>query len=373
MNPSVPGPRVYRLAAERRFREIPNAVKSHPVDVLWTNGVGETALHILCRSRHLGEPDHRRAVESIVEEDPSLLAQLAGGVGCRWTPLMMACDREFLWRSVTLTEVDAAADSLIIHLVKACPKAVLKDYGRRVATPLKLACKNNASLEVLRCMVQAVRLDEAEKYLVTECLLKLWEVQFWTRRPNDDPAFVQDESLSYAKMQLLLQAGFEGKVSDDDDSNVLFAACSLRCPRDYLDKILTRHKDKCSLSHPKTGLLPLHYAIQSANPQNVSAYTSFLIHRLVDLYPDAARVPFSSDDLLLPLHVLIADQRMTWHHGGVEPLALAAPEVLDMPDPRNGLVPALASAMQAYLSLRHLSTTYELLRLAPQVITYGFG
>ena len=76
---------------------------------------------------------------------------------------------------------------------------------------------------------------------------------------------------------------------------------------------------------------------------------------------------------LLPLHLLVDDCGLTWHKGGVAALTLASSsDVLVTPDPRTRLVPSLASARHAIESLQHLSTTFELLRLAPQVLQHDF-
>ena len=59
---------------------------------------------------------------------------------------------------------------------------------------------------------------------------------------------------------------------------------------------------------------------------------------------------------------------MTWHNGGVKAVVFAYPEALRVPDPRNGLVPALESAIHGATSRLHLSTTYELLRKSPDIL-----
>jgi hypothetical protein len=72
--------------------------------------------------------------------------------------------------------------------------------------------------------------------------------------------------------------------------------------------------------------------------------------------------------MLLPLHVLVFDKKMTWYDGGVKALVCAYPDALRVPDPRNGLVPALESAIHGTASRSHFSTTYELLRKSPDVL-----
>jgi hypothetical protein len=56
--------------------------------------------------------------------------------------------------------------------------------------------------------------------------------------------------------------------------------------------------------------------------------------------------------------------------GGVLTLIKALSETLRIPDPRSGLVPALATAETATLNRMHLSTTYEMLRAGPDIIQH---
>ena len=122
------------------------------------------------------------------------------------------------------------------------------------------------------------------------------------------------------------------------------------------------------------------YAEDAENPGNNMSkgreLREFLLEKLLEYYPQAANVPFHTSmspyKILLPLHVAIANREMTWHKGGIQHLALASVDVLRFSDPRSRLPPALQSATHAYKSRMHLSTTYELLRLAPEVLQEGF-
>ena len=225
--------------------------------------------------------------------------------------------------------------------------------------------------------------------------------------------------------------------------HLLHAACSIRCPREYICRILERQSgDTEQQQHlvstfDDDGYLPLHYACMSGDIDS-QPYTEYLIESLLQLYPQGASVPyppttttsstslrksnyknvetstrgntendstneidgsnqdttkddtnsirdeehdFNEDDdwiekrklspplPLLPLHVAITDCQMTWNKGGIKALVYAYPDAVRKVDPRNGLFPFQASAIHATRSKLHLSTTYELLLAAPEMIT----
>jgi len=72
----------------------------------------------------------------------------------------------------------------------------------------------------------------------------------------------------------------------------------------------------------------------------------------------------------VPLHVAVSDALMTWHKGGVRELTFACPDALRKRDPASQLVPFLASGVVADKSRLHLSTTYELLLAAPEMVQF---
>ena len=372
----LPGPTVYRLASERRYGEIPIHVQANPQDIYWADRYGSTALHILCCSRQVGDPLWR-AIDSILSRDPRLVRRPNEA---SWTPLHLACEKRLLWRT------NVATGDLVLKLIDACPEAVTMrlQTGYKAKTPFHIACETNADIRVLRAILRVAPSLATQSYYkkdsgdrtrhtkVNETALELlWNAQLKDQRPSS-----LEESL--AKMEPLLRAAFCGTIMDGDTFAsgpfpIVCAACHVRCPRAYLSHILTIHSRNIAIPNPETGLLPLHYAILSADEADQTAYTGTLIEWLVEEYPQAALVPFRPGSHVMPLHVLIVDRGMTWHKGGVQPLALAATEVLTIADPRSGLVPALESAIYAYLSRIHLSTTYELLRLAPEVLQSGFA
>ena len=350
----TPGPTLYRLASERRYERIPIHVKSNPQDVEWVDQYGSTALHILCRSQNIGDA-LLHAADGILAANSNIAGQPNGST---WTPLHLACEQRLMWRNDIMTE------PLVLKLIDACPEAVSTrlQSGFKAKTPFHIACENDASLDVLTAMLRVDPKLATQPYTQNELYSEQPLQILWNsltknhRQPNT------------LKMEVLLRAAYCGTVVDDDANfRILPAACSIRCPRDYVSHILSTYPDQISVpdSH---GLLPLHHTIKSADQQS-ALYTDFLIEELVTEFPDAASMPMERG--VLPLHTLIADREMTWHKGGVRHVVLAFADALRKADPRSGLFPFMTSAMHATQSRMHLSTTYELLRAAPEVIGFS--
>jgi hypothetical protein len=259
---------------------------------------------------------------------------------------------------------------LVLKLIEACPNAVsIKlQSGFKAKTPFHICCETDASTNVLRAMLrihpQLATQSHVPKDLYTVSMNPLQLLWNALIKENEDRP-------DLSKMELLLKSAYCGTVEDDPSFRILPAACSIRCPRDYVTRVLSLHANQIAEPDHR-GLLPLHYAVQSTE-ENAQSYTEFLIGWLVNEYPEAASIPFGRHGHVLPLHVLIADRCMTWHKGGVQRLVLASTDVLRIPDPRSRLVPFLESAIHATKSRLYLSTTLELLRAAPEVIQGGFS
>jgi ankyrin repeat protein len=129
-------------------------------------------------------------------------------------------------------------------------------------------------------------------------------------------------------------------------------------------QILRLHPDQVD-SPDALGLYPLHYAVRHASRSDVSAYTQFVIEALLERSSEATSV--ADADGRLPLHIAIANKG-TWHKSGVRELVLANPSALRRADPLHGLLPFMASATSAAKSRLHLSTTFELLLAAPDMV-----
>ncbi|ACI65371.1 predicted protein [Phaeodactylum tricornutum CCAP 1055/1] len=352
-------PAIYRLAANRQYDAVSARVKSHPQDLMWTDRHGSTALHILCQAR-IVDGALLDAVQSILQVSPEQVAW--GNVGT-WTPLHFAVEPRLLPSSAWYTR------KLILRLIEACPEAVSvpTKNGFKTRTPFHIACEANADIRVLKAMLAidpslATRpFVKFDAYSVTENPLQLvWK--------NRNKGFAHAATAREEKMALLLHAAYHGTVPTSSRQQPYFrlltAACTVRCPRDYFTQILCTHigdVSKCDA----LGNFPLHYAVASAVPEG-HVYTQFVIQALLSVSTYAASQP--NADGRWPLHVAVYDTHLTWHKGGVRELAFAFPEALRKVDVLSGLVPFLASAERAVYTRLNLSTTYELLLAAPEMV-----
>jgi hypothetical protein len=381
-NNRLPQPTVYRMVCNGQYNDLLNHIKEFPQDVYWEDGDGRTALFFVCGAIlwSASPSETTPALEAILAVDPRLIAK---SDRASWTPLHVVCHKAALHETVAKLE-------LVCRLVEACPEALSIRLNAEYCakTPFHLACESEIDISALQAML---RVDPS---LATQTCYQgsggthggrcgetplelVWKTQM--RKPYESRSTL---ATTLPKMELLLRAAYFGTIAMDETTCgnarqrpfwLLPAVCSIRCPRDYASQMLSLHRQEMSVPDHRTGWLPLHYAILSAQEQDTTAYTSFLIERLLEECPNASMVPFRPGGNLLPLHVLVADRAMTWHNGGVQQLAWAShASVLIAPDPRSRLVPALESAIHAFKSRQHLSTTFELLRLAPQVLQEGF-
>lgn len=345
------GPTLYRLAADRQYDRIPEHIRRHPDDLQWSDRYGSTALHILCQARVV---DRRllAAVDAILAMAPE---QVAWANIATWTPLHFAVEKR--------ADGDDESTALILRLIRACPMAVsvATQTGFKTKTPFHIACEADADIKVLRAML------EINPSLAVEPFLKR---DLYAVAENPVQLLWKNARLNGTrlrrlreKMALLLRAAHQGCLNGDDFC-LLHAACSVRCPRDYFALVL--EENRAQIAQPDAaGLYPLHYAVKNATADS-QAYTQFVIESLLEVYPQAAEVEDTHGRL--PLHVAVADTCSTWHKSGVRELTFANPNALRAIDPANGLVPFLTAAVSANKSRLHLSTVYELLLAAPEMV-----
>ena len=328
-------PTLYRLAANRQYEAIPDRVQSHPLDLIYVDRYGSTALHILCQARSDDRSRERlwlKAVDAILAVAPE---QVAWSNAATWTPLHFAVEKRCSVSSTTLA----------LKLIQACPSAVGKATrnGFKTKTPFHIACEANADYRVLEAMLEvqprlaAKPLIPADMYVVSENPLEM----IW-KHPR-----------SSAKMALLLRA-------IAPNQSLLHAACSVQCPRDFLTRLLQKHPELVSQRDP-TGRVPLHVALKHANADNV-VYTQYLVESLLEVDPTTASIP--DPEGRLPLHIALGHD-LTWHKGGVSTLVYAYPDALAQLDPVANLYPF---CMADRFGKLYLSTTYELLRAAPSLL-----
>jgi ankyrin repeat protein len=309
------------------------------------------------------------AVDAILRVAPE---QVGWANVATWTPLHFAVEKRLAWGS------DRNTTALILRLIQACPSAVSvrTHSGFKTKTPFHIACETDADYLVLKAMLTINPALATEPYVkkdvysvVENPLQLLWKNNRHASAANS----FRVQQQSKEKMALLLKAAHCGTVRtllpDGRKFLLLNAACSVRCPRDYFTLVLRENKNQVD-QPDEDGLLPLHYAVMNASADS-QAYTQFVIEALLEAYPGGASVADSIGRL--PLHVAVANSLTTWHKGGVRELTFSCPNALRQRDPETGLVPFLASATFATKSRLHLSTTFELLLAAPEMVQSGHG
>lgn len=397
------GATLYRLASERRYESILNHVKEHPDDIFWTDQQGSTALHVLCQAVTVNRP-LVAAVAAIVQEgegmdrnflyEPSSASRSLSIIMMRnhatCTPLHYAAEKRMVLGGGGNHNVTSRGSrhrggqqhgpqdysynggtELVLLLLKHCPDAVSMRTQTGIKagkTPFHIACEANADWRVLRAMLlinpglATEPYVKKDVYSVAEHPLQL----LWNN--NNNTATTTTATTTHDKMALLLRAAHYGTVDDafhqGHPVRLLNAACSVRCPQDYFLQLLEQHADQVR-ELDERNLLPLHYAVEHASVES-QAYSQFVIESLLKLYPEAASV--ENEEGRLPLHVALMDSKLTWHKGGVQEIVFAYPDALRAKDPLYQLPPFLASAFHAIKSRLHLSTSFELLRTAPDVI-----
>lgn len=413
MNPSL-----YRLAADRRYTEIPAAATA--TDLQWSDSYGSTALHLLCQSRKI-TPSLLHAVKACLDTLPDAVQWANAST---WTPLHCAVNH-FPHDAWCCSRVE-----LILLLLSACPAALSERATTRYKskTAFHMAVEVDAPYAVLEAML----LIDPSLATATYMSPKRTRTTYFCSRSAPPPPVVQPQlemplhvlwwaGKSTFKMALLLEAACTGKLSSACNSNnsnsscrrriwnhhsgtaaasasssspphkflLLHAACSMGdCPRPYLEQIVVEHPKHWLLTDAR-GLLPLHIVLR----RPFSPYQQFCLQLLLDVAPQAAAIRDCCLDRL-PLHMALAakdldcsdgdddddvfttalvdscssNAPLTWHKGGVRELTFAHPTALRVADPVTGLVPFLAAAIAAAYSKEHLSTAFELLLAAPEML-----
>jgi hypothetical protein len=395
---------VYRLAADRRYAEIPAAIRSRSScnsavdDLQWTDSYGSTALHLLCQARCVTS-ELIAAVQACVQALPTAV-QWANAA--TWTPLHFAVhqlqQQQLQFDNTTESLQQLLRVELIILLLAACPAAVSEraTTGYKSKTAFHMAVEVNAPYDVLAAMLNIDPSLATATYLSPKRTRTTYYCSSRVSSPtnsHETPLHVLWKAgKSTSKMALLLEAAHTGKVTrvssrrriwnhDSQQANqflLLHAACSMEdCPRSYFEHVLQQHLKQCVQADEK-GLLPIHILLR----RPVSVYQQFCLQLLLAAAPQAAAVRDPSGRL--PLHIALAttnssehgvcnsyntaDVPLTWHKGGLRELTYAHPPALRVADPVSKLVPFLAAATASEYSKEHLSTTFELLLAAPEML-----
>jgi ankyrin repeat protein len=335
-------PTLYILATNRKYDEIVARLEKNETSSLeWQDFQGNTVLHILCRQDRMS----KQAIDAVIEKRPFM-------VGLRnqssWTPLHLACHQRIGIAPELLPDIDA----IRLDLIRACPSAVStrRESGYARENPLEMACTARADivvLEAMLCIDPSLAIPHKDFTNIMRLLQQLW---------NSD---LKDH------VALILLTAFFGHVVEDRRSFLLHAACFQRVPRDCFQEILRENQDQV-LIPDHLGNLPLHHAVSQRQIQP-EALTGFIVISLLELEPESAR--FRNHEGRVALHCALDQPRLTWHKGGLSKLVPLS--CLSARDPRTGLYPLQMAALHANLSRLYLSTLYEILHAAPEVVQIG--
>jgi ankyrin repeat protein len=275
-------------------------------------------------------------------------------------------------------------------LIRKLPEAVLQaDESNNL--PLHYACRENASLDVLKELLvdypetaagvtRAVQVKASLSPLPPSSsspaipadhgpsqspMAALWQGR------NTSETSLNYETRFWQKMELLLQSIAKSRrknINEDGMLYILHAAVSTDTgdlPLQVWDYILSQYEDQASITD-HYGRLPLHYAALArakTEYSEVSLAAKYkprqeqLLYRLVKTNPEAARI---LDPLTrrYPLHTALANGHV-WH-AGVQELFDAAPEVVGLEVPVHRLMPCQLS--------QDINTIYKLVRAYPSVV-----
>ena len=284
------------------------------------------------------------------------------------TPLHYAAEKRLVWGGGE----NHGATELVLTLLQYCPEAVLlrTESGMKPGkTPFHISVEANADVKVLRAMLM-IHPGLATEPFVKKDVYSVAENPLQILWHNNRPTNRGRHAHTYDKMALVLRAAHYGTVDDCfpdaecSEIRLVSAACSARCPQEYFLEVLSEYEHQICQPDDRN-LLPLHYAVLNASV-DAQPYSQFVLESLLERYAKAASCP--DEEGRLPLHVALMDSKLTWHKGGIQELVHAHPSALRISDPLHGLLPFLMSAVHGIKSMLHLSTTYEVLRAAPDVI-----
>jgi ankyrin repeat protein len=332
-------PTLYILATNRKYDEIvARLLKNETSSLEWQDFQGNTVLHILCRQDRMS----KQAIDAVIEKRPFMIDLRNQS---SWTPLHLACHQRIGIAPELLPQIDA----IRLGLIRACPSAVStrRESGYARENPLEMACTARADIVVLEAML-CIDPSLAMPHKDPANIVKLLQ-QLWNSNLKDHVA-------------LILLTAYFGRVVEDRRSFLLHAACFQRIPRDCFEEILRENRDQV-LIPDHLGNLPLHHAVSQRQIQP-EAITGFIVTSLLELEPDSAHV--RNHEGRFALHCALDHPRMTWHQGGLSKLAPLS--FLSACDPRTGLYPLQMAALHANLSRLYLSTLYEIMRAAPEVV-----
>jgi hypothetical protein len=282
------------------------------------------------------------------------------------TPLYLACQND-------------PPVSLIRALLQAFPGGA-ETPSRHGDLPLDIACRYNASIEVLRELVK----DHPDTVGQSSKCGKTAVSALWEGRIHiTTHAILSDEmenlsALFWQKMQMLLQALATSRQQAQGQStetlyivHAVVALGSLGCPNEVLEYVLQNYPEQVSQTD-YMGQLPLHIVVGPAqwshrSRRKYKPREQQVIVRLLEMYPPGARTLDPTEPAgRYPLHTALTcrHQWMT----GVKELFEGAPEAISLPDPVTSVYPFQLASIPIRSTAVDLDTIYHLLRSQPDVL-----
>ena len=278
------------------------------------------------------------------------------------TPLYLACQNHPPFR-------------LIRALLQAFP-AGAETPSRHGDLPLDIACRYNASIEVLRELVKdhPDTVGQSSKWGKT-AVSALWEGRTTTASLRVEEDY---SDVFWQKMQVLLEAlATSRQQAQGQPTDTLYivhavvALGSLGCPYEVLKYVLQKYPEQVSQTDGM-GRLPLHIAVGPAqwshrSRRKYKPREKRVIVRLLEMHPHGARTFDPTEPAgRYPLHTALTC-RHQWKTG-VQELFEGAPEAISLPDPVTRVYPFQLASIPIRSTTVDLDTIYHLLRAQPTVL-----
>jgi hypothetical protein len=278
------------------------------------------------------------------------------------TPLYLACQNHPPFR-------------LIRALLKAFP-AGAETPSRHGDLPLDIACRYNASIEVLRELVKdhPDTVGQSSKWGKT-AVSALWEGRTTTASLRVEEDY---SDIFWQKIQVLLEAlatsRQQAQCVPTDTLYIVHAVValgSLGCPYEVLKYVLQKYPEQVSQTDGM-GRLPLHIAVGPAqwshrSRRKYKPREKRVIVRLLEMYPPGARTFDPTEPAgRYPLHTALTC-RHQWKTG-LQELFEGAPEAISLPDPVTRVYPFQLASIPIRSTMVDLDTIYHLLRTQPAVL-----
>jgi ankyrin repeat protein len=259
------------------------------------------------------------------------------------------------------------------------------------STPLLIACATGASAETINALLNppsnqlthggfhAGFPDDQGATPLSE-VWKRFDYKRTRQMHNWGTEKVRYEEQLWTNVEAILNAGWRlyAERGEKTPSMVHSAAyLAESCPVALTDAIFDRHHDSITVRDHRR-MLPLHIAIctpSSHRHQVLKENRAHVIHRLLELYPNAARMSLPGKRPRSPFCTAIASG-LDWHVAGSSSGPLlklwqCAPEAIASRDMETGLYPFLLAATietRQENDADKVNTIFNILRLYPQAV-----